>query len=124
MNIGRNYFGSYGIEGYVQHLSRRAESEALNHISQKPTGGQKDRDSTSCIKDFISQHAVGVPAHGSRHSRGGSRGQISAAVPLAPPLPLAPEPMGRLHTAGCDGDGAAAELRVGESGGKFVLKRR
>uniref|UniRef100_A0A8B9Y377 VRK serine/threonine kinase 1 n=1 Tax=Bos mutus grunniens TaxID=30521 RepID=A0A8B9Y377_BOSMU len=32
--------------------------------------------------------------------------------------------MGRPHTAGCDGAGAAAELRVGESGGKFVLGRR
>uniref|UniRef100_A0A4W2DYI4 VRK serine/threonine kinase 1 n=1 Tax=Bos indicus x Bos taurus TaxID=30522 RepID=A0A4W2DYI4_BOBOX len=32
--------------------------------------------------------------------------------------------MGRPHTAGCDGAGAAVELRVGESGGKFVLGRR
>uniref|UniRef100_A0A8C2XXW5 Protein kinase domain-containing protein n=1 Tax=Capra hircus TaxID=9925 RepID=A0A8C2XXW5_CAPHI len=32
--------------------------------------------------------------------------------------------MGRPHTAGCDGAGAAAELQVGESGGKFVLGRR
>ena len=48
----------------------------------------------------------------------------SAWFSPAPPLPLAAEPMGKLHTAECDGAGVTAELRVGESGGKFVLGRR
>ena len=62
--------------------------------------------------------APGMPGEAVRATAG------SALLRGCPASAARPEPMGRLHTAGCDGAGAAEELQVGESGGKFVQCRR
>lgn len=102
---------------------QKGDSQALNHVSQKPTAPE----GPGCA--FVYERLHFPACSGSAGPRlpafqGRQLGPRSAAFPLAPPPRLAPEPIGRPHTAGCDGDGAAAELRVGESGGKFVLGGR
>lgn len=105
----------------------RTGSKLVNYISQKPTGADGLRSSSGCERLHFPACSgnAGPKLPASAEAAGPAQTPPhSVTSPLAPPPPLGAEPMGRPHTAECAEAGAAAELRVVESGGKFILGRR